>query len=63
MTQTTIIDLMFQSSLRKQTKKFSKGTVPQLKGIGVPVSTVLVICVELRANVIFDVRGTQLIGF
>ena len=43
-TQITIIDLIFQGSLRKQAKKFSKGIVPQLKGIDVPVSTLLVIC-------------------
>ena len=43
-TQITIIDLIFQGSLRKQAKKFSKGIVPQLKGIEAPVSTLLVIC-------------------
>ena len=47
MTQITIIDLIFQGSLRKQANKFSKGIVPQLKGIEVPVSTLLVICFEL----------------
>ena len=46
MTQITIIDFIFQSSLRKQANKFSKGIVPQLKGVEVPVSTLLVICVE-----------------
>ena len=47
MTQITIIDLIFQVSLQKQANKFSKGIVPQLKGIEVPVSTLLVICFEL----------------
>ena len=46
MTQITIIDLIFQNSIRKQANKFSKGIVPQLKGIEAPVSTLLVICVE-----------------
>ena len=64
MKQITIIDLIFQVSLRKQANKFSEGIVPQFKGIEVPVSTLLVICFEwVRANVIFDVRVTQLIGF
>ena len=48
MTQITIIDFIFQSSLRKQVDKFSKGIVPQLKGIEIPVSTLLVICVEWK---------------
>ena len=47
MTQIAIIDLIFQESLRKQANKFSKGIVPQLKGIEVTVSTLLVICFEL----------------
>ena len=64
MTQITFIDLIFQGYLRKQANKYSKGIVPQLKGIGVPVSTLLAIFFNgLRANVIFGVRGTQLTGF
>ena len=47
MTQITIIDLIFQVSLQKQANKFRKGIVPQLKGIEVPISTLLVICFEL----------------
>ena len=50
MTQITIIDLIFQISLPKQTNKFSKGIVPRLKGIEVPVSMCLVICVEWVAR-------------
>ena len=46
MTQITIIDFTFQTSLQQQANKFTKGIVPQLKGIEVPVSTPLVICVE-----------------
>ena len=46
MTQITIIDLIFQISLPKQTNKFSNGIVPRLKGIEAPVSRFLVICVE-----------------
>ena len=50
MAQITIIDLIFQNSLRKQANIFSKGIVPQLKGIGVPVSTLVVICFEWVAR-------------
>ena len=46
MTEITIIGFMFQSSLRKQANKFSKGIVPQHKGIEIPVSTLRVICVK-----------------
>ena len=46
MTQITIIDFIFQSSLQKQANKFTKGSVPQLNVIEVPVSTLLMICVE-----------------
>ena len=46
MTQITIIDFIFQNSLQKQANKFNKGIVAQLNGIEVPVSTLLVICVE-----------------
>ena len=46
MTEITIIDFIFQSSLRKQVNNFTKGIVPQLNGIELPVSTLLVICVE-----------------
>ena len=42
----TQIAIIFQTSLQEQANKFTKGTVPQLKGIEVPVSTLLVICVE-----------------
>ena len=46
MAQITIIDFIFQSSLQKQANKFNKGIVPQLNGIDVPVSILLMICVE-----------------
>ena len=46
MTQITIIDFIFQRSLRKQVNKITKGIVPQLNNIDVPVSTLLVICVK-----------------
>ena len=46
MTQTTIIDFMFQGSLQKQVNNFTKAIVPQLNGIELPVSTLLGICVE-----------------
>ena len=46
MTQIVIINFIFQTSLQEQANKFTKGIVPQLKGIEVPVSTLLVICVE-----------------
>ena len=49
-TKITIIDLIFQESLRKQANKFSKGIVPQLKGIEIPVSLLLVICFEWVAR-------------
>ena len=45
MTQLTIIDFIFQISLRKHANNFTNGIVPQLKGIEVPVSALLVICV------------------
>ena len=48
MRQITIIDFIFQRSLRKRVNKITKGIVPQLKSIEVPVSTLLVICVELE---------------
>ena len=48
MTQITIIDFIFQSSLPKQVNNFTEGIVPQLNGIEVPVSTLLVICVEWK---------------
>ena len=34
MTQITIIDYIFQISLRKEVDKFTKGIGPQLNGIG-----------------------------
>ena len=37
-TQITIIDFTFQSSLQKQANKFNNWIVPQLNGIEVPVS-------------------------
>ena len=46
MTQITIIGCLFQRSLPKQANKFNKGSVPQHKGIEIPVSTLRVICVK-----------------
>ena len=45
MTQITIIDFIFQISLRKHVNNFTKGIFPQAKGIEVPVSALLMICV------------------
>ena len=45
MTQITIIDFIFQISLRKHVNNFTKGIVPQPKGIEVPMSAHRVICV------------------
>ena len=46
MTQITIINFIFQSSLQQQVNNFTKGIVPHLNGIGEAVSTIHVICVE-----------------
>ena len=46
MTQVTNIDFIFQISVRKQINNFTKGIVPHLNGIGEPVSTIYVSCVE-----------------
>ena len=46
MTQITIIDFIFQISRRKHVNNFTKGIVPQPKGIELPVSTLLGIHVE-----------------
>ena len=61
MKQITIIDLIFQVSLRKQANKFSKGIVPQLKGIEVPVSTLLVICETQMEGITEDIARLQLL--
>ena len=47
-TQITIINFIFERSLPKQVNNFTEGIVPQLNGIEVPLSTLLVICVEWK---------------
>ena len=46
MTQITIIDYIFESSLRQRVNNFTKGIVPHLNGNGEPLITIHVICVE-----------------
>ena len=46
MKKITITVFKFQRSLPKQVNNFTTGIVPQLNGIELPVSRLLVICVE-----------------